>query len=121
MRRFWLLLLVLVLPLQMSWAAAHSCNDQGLVAAAVAGATVASHDHHDSGLVKQSSDGQQSEKIADSCCEASHGCQGLHHLIAQADSGFAPREASVMPAPSGAAPPLSDARSRIERPNWLAA
>lgn len=27
MRRFWLLLLVMVLPLQMSWAAIHYCND----------------------------------------------------------------------------------------------
>ncbi len=120
MRRFWLLLLVFVLPLQMSWAAVHSCDDERLVTANVAAALLSSHDH-DTDSVKQASDDQKSEKIADSCCGAAHGCHGLHHLMGQANAEFAPRAAGLMPAPSGAAPPLSEARSRIERPNWLAA
>ena len=120
MRRFWLLLLVLVLPIQMSWAAVHICDDEGSGEATESSAAMWNHDH-ESDQVNKFSDAQKSEKIADSCCGAAHGCHGLHHIMGQADPEFAPRATSLMPAPSGAAPPLSAARSRIERPNWLAA
>lgn len=118
MRRFLLLLLAFVLPLQMSWAAAHFCDDEKLVAHAIAAAEQGEHVHD--AAAEEQSDGQ-AEKIADACCGAAHGCHGLHHLMGQADPALAPTAATQMPAPSGAAPPLSEAQSRIERPNWSAA
>ena len=118
MRRFLLLLLAFVLPLQMSWAAAHFCDDEKLVAHAVAAAEQNGRDH--AGAADEQSD-PKAEKIADACCEAAHGCHGLHHLMGQADPALAPSAATQMPAPSGAAPPVSEARSRIERPNGSAA
>ncbi|MGE4240738.1 hypothetical protein [Ramlibacter sp.] len=118
MRRLFILLLALILPMQMSWAATHFCDDERLVAQAVAAAGMGEH-VHEAAAAEQSD--AQAEKIADACCGAAHGCHGLHHLMGQADPEFAPRAAAQMPAPSGAAPPISEARSRIERPNWLAA
>lgn len=121
MRRFLLLLLAFVLPLQMSWAATHFCDDAQLVAQAVASAELGDHAHdgHHERADEQSD--SKAEKIADSCCGAAHGCHGLHHLMGHGDLAFSTSASTQMPAPSGAAPPLSEARSRIERPNWLAA
>lgn len=118
MRRFCLLLLVLVLPLQMSWAAAHFCDDERMVAHAVAVAERGEHAHD--AVAEQQSDAQ-AEKIADSCCGAAHGCHGLHHLMGQADPEIAPTVSSQVPAPWGVAPMPSGPRWRIERPNWSAA
>ena len=118
MKRFLILLLAFLLPMQMSWAAAHFCDDEPLVAHAVATAELGQHAH------AVPADGQsdaQAEKIADACCDAAHGCHGLHHLMSQADLPFATFVSAQLPAPSGAAPPMPEARSRIERPNWLAA
>ena len=118
MRRLLLLLLALILPMQMSWAASHFCDDERLVAQAVAAAELGGHVHQ--AAAEEQSDAQ-AEKIVDACCGAAHGCHGLHHLMGHGDFAFAPAASTQMPAPSGAAPPLSEARSRIERPNWLAA
>jgi hypothetical protein len=118
MKRLLLLLLALILPMQMSWAASHFCDDERLVAQAVAAAELGGHVHE--GATDEQSDAQ-TEKIADACCGAAHGCHGLHHLMGHEDLAFATSTTTQMPALSGAAPPLSDARSRIERPNWLAA
>lgn len=118
MRRLFILLLALILPMQMSWAATHFCDDERLVAQAVAAAAGGEH-VHEAAAAEQSD--AQAEKIADACCGAAHGCHGLHHLMGHADLAFATSASTQMPAPSGAAPPLSGARSRIERPNWSAA
>lgn len=117
MRRFGLFLLVFVLTLQMSWAAVHYCDDDGVVALAVA----ADKDSHVHEAEAAGQSDAEAEKMADACCGASHGCHGLHHLMGQADAEFASMSATQMPAASGAGPPLSGLRSRIERPNWLAA
>ncbi|TFZ04589.1 hypothetical protein [Ramlibacter rhizophilus] len=118
MRRFLLLLLALVLPMQMSWAATHFCDDERLVALAVAAAEQGGHFHAEAAGEKSDS---QSEKIADACCGAAHNCHGLHHIMGQADPEFAAAACTQMPAHSGAAPPLGEVLSRIERPNWPAA
>lgn len=118
MRRLFLLLLALVLPMQMSWAASHFCDDERLVAQAVAAAALGDHDHQ--AAADDQSDGQ-AEKIADACCSAAHGCHGLHHLMGHQDLAFLMPASTRMPAPSGAAPPLTKAFASIERPNWLAA
>lgn len=65
MRRFLLLLLAFVLPLQMSWAAAHFCDDEKLVAHSIAAAEQGNHVH--GAAAEEQSDGQ-AEKIADACC-----------------------------------------------------
>jgi hypothetical protein len=117
MRRLFILSLALILFTQMSWAASHFCDDERLVAQAIAAA--AGGHVHEAAVAEQSD--TQAEKIADACCGAAHGCHGLHHLMGHADLAFATSALTQMPAPSGAAPPISEARSRIERPNWLAA
>lgn len=119
MRRLFLLLLALILPMQMSWAATHFCDDEKLVAAQVH-AAFGGHGHEEGSADKPAGDAQ-AEKIADACCGAAHGCHVLHHLMSQEDLAFALIESSQTPAHRAAAPPLSVARSRIERPNWLAA
>lgn len=118
MRRLFLLLLALILPMQMSWAASHFCDDERVVAQALAAADLGGHVHQS--MADEQSD-DQAEQIADACCDAAHGCHGLHHLMGQADPEFAPRAVTQLAAPTGAAPALSEARSRIERPNWLVA
>lgn len=118
MRRFWLLLLIVVLPLQMSWAAVHLCDGE---AAAIATAAPKAGDQlahsHDS----QATQSQGAEILTDACCGAVHGCHGLHNLMAQA----APAVAVV---PSRGLLTALDERmaqrqfaDRHERPQWLAA
>lgn len=118
MRRLVLIFLAFVLPLQMSWAAAHFCDDERWVVHAVAAAELGEHVH--AAVADEQSDAK-GEKIADACCEAAHGCHGLHHLMGQADPEVASIASTQMQAPSGTAPSLCGPRSRIERPNWFAA
>lgn len=118
MRRLFILLLALILPTQMSWAASHFCDDERLVAQAIAAAAGGEHVHE--AAAAERSDAQV-EKVADACCGAAHGCHGLHHIMGHADLAFATSASTQVPAPSGAAPPLSGAAARIERPNWSAA
>jgi len=121
MRRFWLLLLVFVLPLQMSWAATHFCDDDFvLVAAAFADAERGAYDHAQASEAGKNSAAEKSDHLAD-CCGAAHGCHGLHHLMGQA-------EAFVPSAGSAAMIVLHDTPSkcgyvatRVERPKWPAA
>jgi hypothetical protein len=120
MRRLLLLLLAFVLPLQMSWAATHFCDDEQLVAQAVAAAELGDHARNGHDTAEKKSDAK-AEKIADACCGAAHGCHGLHHLMGQADPDFVPNASGQTLARFFAAPPLGESRSRIERPKWLAA
>jgi hypothetical protein len=117
MRRFLLLLLAFVLPLQMSWAATHFCDDEGAVKAAVAAAERG--DQHDHG--GHAGDADQAEKIADACCSAAHGCHGMHSMVAPAEGFvlFSPASEPVAAAPPGL--PELDALVRIDRPQWSAA
>lgn len=118
MRRLWLLLLAFVLPLQMSWAAVHLCDDTRPLAHAVQ-AVEFGDDHADQ--ADSSSSGAQAEHSADACCGSAHGCHGLHHLMGQASCDFAAPAVKQLLALSGASPPLSELLTRVERPKWLAA
>lgn len=118
MRRVWLLLLVFVLPLQMSWAATHFCDDERSGAQAVVGAELGDH-LHEATAAEQSD--PQAGKIADTCCGAAHACHGLHHLVGQAEPEFVAGSSSEIPVASGAAPPSAEPISRVERPKWSAA
>lgn len=80
MKRFWLLLLLFVMPLQTSWAAVHFCDDD-LAAATVIAEPSGSHDHAAPGKQTNPQGGQA---LVDACCGAAHGCHGLHNLMAQA-------------------------------------
>jgi hypothetical protein len=121
MKRFWLLLLAFVLPLQMSWAATHFCDDEMThIAAAMSGAEKGVHKHAEVKESGKKSDSKQSEKLAD-CCGASHGCHGLHHLMAHPE-GFVPSIGQAEVAATRDGPSTCGfLASRVERPKWLAA
>lgn len=118
MRRFWLFLLVFVLPLQMSWAATHLCDDERLGAQPVVAAELGNHLH---GATAAEQSDPPGGKIADACCGAAHACHGLHHLVGQAEPKFAAGSSTEIPVASAAAPPSADPISRVERPKWSAA
>ena len=120
MRRLLLLLFAFVLPLQMSWAATHFCDDEGAVKAAVAAAERGErHDHAARG--GHVDDAGQAGKIADACCLAAHGCHGMHSMVAPAERFvlFSPASEPVAAAPPGLRE--LDALDRIDRPRWSAA
>lgn len=118
MRRLLLLLLAFVLPLQLSWAATQLCDGEDFGARSVAAAQLAEHAH---GEASGEAGGSTSGKHADACCDAAHGCNGLHHPIGQADPQVPSLASTHWPAQCSATPPLSGPPGRIERPNWLAA
>lgn len=123
MRRFWLALLMFVLPLQMSWAAVHFCDGASLARMSVEEVGVMpGHDHgNETSQVAEDQKSATSDKSADACCGAAHGCHGLHHLMGSADAALVPVVASQLPVQSGAAPPAGALLSRVERPKWPAA
>lgn len=119
MRRFWLLLLVFVMPLQMSWAAVHFCGGETAVLAAAAASKAGnelSHSHDET--TKQ---GQGAEALADACCGASHGCHGLHNLMTHAAPSLPamPHESLLISLDERHA--QRQFADRHERPQWLAA
>lgn len=120
MRRFWLLLLVFVLPLQMSWAAVHYCNDELLLSTTVEAVMTSGHDH-DGQSVKQKAEDQKSEKIADACCGAAHGCHGLHHLMPHTEASLPSASRTGVTAARDGPFPCGFLATRVERPKWLAA
>jgi hypothetical protein len=78
MRRFWLVLLAFVLPLQMTWAAMHLCDGQAFhdsvqsVQSAAERQEVSAQDEAATSL-------KSAEELADSCASG-HGCHGLHNV-----------------------------------------
>lgn len=120
MRRFWLLLLVVVLPFQMSWAAVHYCDDERLLSTTVEASMTAGHDH-DGQTAKQRAGDQNSEKIADACCGASHGCHGLHHLMPHTEASLPSAGRAAVAAARDGPFTCGFLATRVERPKWLAA
>ena len=119
MKRFLLLFLAFVLPLQMSWAAVHMCDD-GIVVSTSAALVEAEGDRHDVETLKKS-ESEQPGKLVDTCCGAAHSCHGLHHLMAQANPHFGSAAATQIPIASRATPHPGYVLSRVDRPKWLAA
>jgi hypothetical protein len=114
-KRFWLLLLAFVMPLQMSWAAIHFCDD--------AAALVHAGSSHEASAASpvQSDAGDAGDVLGDACCTAAHGCHGLHSLIGQeAPEFFLPAFTST-PADFQQPVARSPFAERHERPQWLAA
>lgn len=112
MRRFWLLLLLMVLPVQMSWAAIHHCDD---TPRPVGVAQAADH------AVADAPDGQRPADGSVTNAPSAHACHGLHELMNQPVDVFAgPTAATVV---ASAQPPFcaSVIASRRDRPQWAAA
>lgn len=117
MSRIWLLLLAIVMPLQMSWAAVHFCSDDA--AGTRAEVVTASADMH--GHAHVAADAQAEADIQGECCAAAHGCHGLHNLMAteQAQLSFA-NLANAVPVTDDTTSQRQFA-TRHERPQWSAA
>jgi hypothetical protein len=113
MRSALLLFLVLLLPLQMSWAAVHFCNDHAPQArtASAAAAVGTEHEHPaDAGALP-----------ADPCCAAAHGCHGLHTVMAPHAQALAALAEATSPPVSRDRLTLTEFAVRHERPQWSAA
>lgn len=119
MTRFWLLLLlVLVLPAQMSWAAVHYCGDEGAGASGAAGSQL----QHAS-LVEATHGPKErgSNLPIDTCCVAAHACHGLDSALDQPAAAFDSMDARAGLSVRHVAPIGRDFASRHERPQWPAA
>lgn len=121
-KRFFLILLIMLLPIQMSWAAMHICDDDMAVAEATAQVMHQADPHeHDHQVVKAHQGDTGKAHAADACCFAGHGCHSLHSLMASD-----PSQASLL----GSAHALNALHSQLaggafsarhERPKWPAA
>ena len=117
MRQFWLLLLLMVLPVQMSWAAIHHCDDTTAESAAVLAVAFQTQD----GAAASHSDEQGSTDTSAKNSPSAHPCHGLHQLMAHAPKVIAEAtKAKVLASPEPLFCP-SVLASRRERPQWSAA
>ena len=116
-KRFFLILLIMLLPIQMSWAAIHVCDDDAGPVSYVQVMEQSAHDH-DFDAASASSDKTHS---ADTCCVTGHGCHGLHSLMASESShdAFAVSTHAFNALHSQLAGGAYSARH--ERPKWPAA
>lgn len=115
MRRFWLLLLLLVLPVQMSWAAVHACEDSitvgGAVLAAIDAPVDLSVDPVDDPSMEES--GQAGSSV--------HACTSLHELMAdRVHALLEPATVRLLDLRETAIR-LQALPSRPDRPQWPAA
>lgn len=116
MRRFWLLLLLLVLPIQMSWAAVHTCQDGIAVGNPVQAA-----------LDQQTRAGAEPTAAAAAVDESEqggssvHACDGLHELMGDSVQALMePSAATALTAPERVLR-LSVIAAQLDRPQWPAA
>jgi len=116
MSRVWLLLLAIVVPLQMSWAAVPFCDDAAAARPLETAALAVVQDHAHAADVSQSE-----AEVSGECCGAAHGCHGLHNLMATGTTAL------VIANSSHVVPSRDDPTSqrqfahRHERPQWSAA
>jgi hypothetical protein len=117
MRRVWILLLALMLPLQMTWAAAHGYAHDADVAAHVRAETQMKVD------TSASSDAaaeQQSEAKGHGCCDMAHTCHGSATLVPTLALQVGAGGRSPL-SPSDGAFMLQMLVPRHERPQWVPA
>lgn len=116
MRRFWLLLLLMVLPVQMSWAAIHHCDDTPRRG----GSPVTANQSADYAVADASDDQDRADAPVKKVPSA-HACHGLHELMTHPVQVFV--EPTAETALASAAPAFcpSVTASRRERPQWAAA
>lgn len=117
MRRFWLLLLLMVLPVQMSWAAIHHCDDTTAESAVVLGVAFQTQEH----AAARHSDDQGAADTSAKKSPSAHPCHGLHQLMAHVPQLLSDAtEAMALASPEPLFCP-SAVVSRRERPQWAAA
>lgn len=121
-KRFCLILLIMLLPIQMSWAAMHICEDD--VPAATSSAQViheSAHEHNHESVVAKSSNAADKAHVADACCFSGHGCHSLHSLmVSESLQGCLSDRAHAMNGQDGQLTG-SAFSARHERPKWPAA
>ena len=117
MHRFWLLLLLFVLPVQMSWAAIHHCDDTASeVAVVLAAAAEATGDS----AVAPSDEAVAADASAKNAPSA-HPCHGLHEIMGHATQSVVEAAKEMVLAGSQPIFRPSALASRHERPQWAAA
>jgi hypothetical protein len=117
MRRVWILLLVLMLPLQMTWAAAHGYAHDADVAAHV---RVESQIKAEVTASSEAAVDQQVEAKGHGCCDMAHTCHGSATMVPT----FALQlhtDARNLLSPSDEACTLQMLFTRHERPQWVPA
>ena len=116
-KRLFLILLVMLLPIQMSWAAVHVCDDGAGAASYVQALQPPAHEH----AFDAASVPDDKTHLADTCCVTGHGCHGLHSLmVGKSSQGCLADRAHAM---NGQDSQLTDGAlsARHERPKWPAA
>ena len=121
MRNFWLLILVVVIPMQTSWAAMHVCESAGVTLTAAAQHQEVAHAPSAAKVVDTDQNSEVVNPLADTCCSAAHGCHGLHSLMAQAGNTISVVLPSFSYKSSDTLLEPGHAHARLERPNWSAA
>jgi hypothetical protein len=112
MRRVWLLLLAVMLPLQAAWAATHGyAHDVSIDAHAVV-ETVAHHEESATASTDQHADGK-----GHGCCDMAHSCHGSPSLVSALPSQPAVSAGHLLNASSTELRPMVLV-SRHERPQW---
>lgn len=118
MRRFWLFLLVLmVLPVQMSWAAIHYCDDGAPVSAAVLAVASEAAGY----IAAIPSDDRRQADAPVKKAPSAHSCHGLHELMAHAVEALIEPAKEMALASSEPVFRPSAVASRRDRPQWPAA
>jgi hypothetical protein len=116
MRRVWLLLLALMLPLQAAWAVTHGYAHDASAGAHERIAAPASDDAAEPGSAAI----HKADAKGHGCCDMAHSCHGSPSIVSalplqiEADS----RKFLI---PSSQAPVRREMVSRHERPQWLPA
>ena len=116
-------MLAIVVPLQTSWASMRFCEGMGNPVAAVAAhldAGWAVEVTHLAETYKASNEGAADQASA-GCCDAAHGCHGLHSIALHAVNDVAMESASLSFKPCDVLIEPGRAHARLERPNWSAA
>lgn len=116
MRRFWLLLLLMVLSTQMSWAAVHRCDDTA-ASEAVLTVPLQAGDYVTEGPLDDQRDAETPAKKSPSA----HPCHGVHELMAHVPQVLVEpaNESALLSAEPFFRPAIF--ASRRDRPRWLAA
>lgn len=117
MRRVWILLLALMLPLQMTWAAAHGYAHDADVAAHV---RVESQLNVDGVASSDAASDHQSEAMDHGCCDMAHTCHGSATLVPTLALHVGAGGRSPL-TPSDGAFMLQMLVTRHERPQWVPA
>ena len=116
MRRFWLLLLLLVLPIQMSWAAVHACQD-GI---AVGNPVQAAFDQQVQ-VAAEPGAAAAAEEESEQGGSSVHACDGLHELMDDSVQDLVEPSATTALSARQRVLRLSVIAAQLDRPQWPAA